>query len=209
MNVCRVSYVACAGILGAVALSAAVVPDATAAGGNIASTGTTTADASSPVEDIYVLRSSRQSRLTTPGAFCDGAKIGFPAQIEDQYSFKAVATRASDGKVVDASQHDAGTLHACFDSVPGIADTNFYAEGVIAGITATGKGKCTIVASEFPEPGITSFRCFLVLSSLSAPYFAGVLTTNTIRSREPLGDRSDPPGYIQPSIATIRVWRKR
>jgi hypothetical protein len=170
--------------------------------------GAATATAS-PVEDIYVLRSLRESRSTTPGAFCDGGKIGFAAQIEDQYSFKAVATRASDGKVIDASRQPAGTLHACFDSVPGVADTNFYAEGVIAGIAATGKGKCTIVAAEFPEPAITSFRCFLVLSNLSPPYFAGVLTTNTIRSREPIGDRSDPPGYIQPSIATIRLWRKR
>ena len=204
MSICRVSDMACVGLLSAVALMAGTTSD----GRNAATQGSSTAT-SSPVEDIYVLRSLRDSRSTTPGGFCDSGKIGFVAQIEDQYSFKAVATRAGDGKVVDASHHDTGTLHACFDSVPGVADTNFYGEGVIAGITATGKGKCTIIAPEFPEPGITSFRCFLVLSNLSPPYFAGVLTTNTIRSREPIGDRSDPPGYIQPSIATIRFWRKR
>ena len=61
----------------------------------------------------------------------------------------------------------------------------------------------------FPEAGITSVRCFLVLSNLPSPYVAGVLTTNTVASRKPLGDESDPPGYTQPSIATIRLWRKR
>jgi hypothetical protein len=123
--------------------------------------------------------------------------------------FKAVSTRPQDGKVIDARLHDAGTLHACFDSAPGVPETNFYAEGVLAGVSATGKGKCTAIAADFPEPGITSLRCFLILSNLSAPYVAGVLTTNSVTSREPIGDRSDPPGYIQPSIATIRLWRKR
>lgn len=163
----------------------------------------------SPVEDIYVLRSLREARSTTPSRFCDTSKIGFKAQIEDRYTFKAVATQPKDGRVVDATRQDAGTLQACLDNIPGVADANFYAEGQIAGVNATGKGQCTITAVDFPEAGITSFRCFLVLSNLSPPYFAGVLTTNTIRSREPLGERSDPPGYIQPSIATIRLWKKR
>jgi len=80
---------------------------------------------------------------------------------------------------------------------------------VIAGVAATGKGKCTAIAVDVPEPGITSVRCFLVLSNLPSPYVAGVLTTNSVTSREPVGDRSEPPGYTQPSIATIRLWRKR
>jgi hypothetical protein len=141
--------------------------------------------------------------------FCDPSKIGFTAKLEDRYSFKAVSTRPQDGKVVDARIHDAGTLHACLEGAPGATETNFYAEGVLAGVSATGKGKCIPTAADFPEQGITSTRCFLMLSNLSAPYVAGVLTTNSITSREPIGDRSDPPGYIQPSIATIRLWRKR
>ena len=161
-----------------------------------------------PTEDIYVLRSLRETR-SAAAAFCDASKIGFTAKLEDRYLFKAVSTRPQDGKVVDARLHDAGTLHACFESAPGAAETNFYAEGVVAGVAATGKGKCIPIAADFPEQGITSVRCFLVLSNLSAPYVAGVLTTSSITSREPIGDRSDPPGYIQPSIATIRLWRKR
>jgi hypothetical protein len=172
------------------------IPDATAS--------------SSPagIEDIYVLRSLRETR-SAAAAFCDASKIGFTARSEDRYLFKAVSTRPQDGKIVDARFRDAGTLHACFESAPGAAETNFYAEGVEAGVAATGNGKCIPIAADFPEQGITSVRCFLVLSNLSAPYVAGVLTTNSITSREPIGDRSDPPGYTQPSIAIIRLWRKR
>jgi hypothetical protein len=178
------------------------------AGGPRATPDATASNSPAGIEDIYVLRSLRQTRSAAAG-FCDASKIGFTAKLEDRYLFKAVSTRPQDGKVVDARLHDAGTLHACFESAPGASETNFYAEGVVAGVAATGKGKCIPIAADFPEQGITSVRCFLVLSNLSAPYFAGVLTTNSITSREPIGDRSDPPGYIQPSIATIRLWRKR
>lgn len=167
-----------------------------------------TVQAPSAIEDIYILRSLREER-SAPGSFCDAGKIGFTAAVEDRYSFKAVVTRESDGKVVDARMHNAGSLHACFDGIPRVQDTSFYAEGVMAGVSATGKGKCTAVAADFPEPGITTSRCFLVLSNLPPPYVSGLLTTNSIRSRQPIGDLTDPPGYIQPSIATIRLWRKR
>jgi hypothetical protein len=178
--------------------------------GSPQSTPDSAASITSPpgVEDIYVLRSMRETR-SAAAAFCDASKIGFMAKLEDRYVFKAVSTRPQDGKVVDARARDAGTLRACFEGAPGISETNFYAEGVFAGVTATGKGKCIPIAADFPEPGITSVRCFLILSNLSAPYVAGVLTTNSITSREPIGEQSDPPGYIQPSIATIRLWRKR
>jgi len=131
------------------------------------------------VEDIYVFRSLREER-SSPGEFCAQSKIGLAAKFEDRYVFKTVVTRASDGKVVDAISHPAGTLRACFDSAPGAADANFYAEGIFAGVPATGKGKCTPITPDHPEPGITSVRCFLVLSDLPAPYVAGVLTTNSV-----------------------------
>jgi hypothetical protein len=179
-----------------------------AAGNPHATSGSPPAAGPPGVEDIFVVRSLREGRAA-PGDFCAVAKIGFTAKMEDRYVFKAVLTREPDGKVVDATTHQAGTLHACFDAAPGVADANFYAEGVIAGVSVTGKGKCTPIAGDFPEPGITSTRCFLILSNLTAPYVAGVLTTNSVTSRQPIGDQSDPPGYTQPSIATIRLWRKR
>ena len=160
------------------------------------------------VEDIYVLRSLREER-STPDDFCAAAKIGFAAKIQDRYVFKAVVTRAPDSKVIDVVSHPAGTLRACFDAAPGVADTDFYAEGVRANVPATGKGKCTPIASDYPVLGITSVRCFLVLSNLPFPYVAGMLTTNSVTSRQPVGAESSPPGYVQPSIATIRLWRKQ
>ena len=160
---------------------------------------------SSGVEEIYVFRSLREDRKA-PGDFCAQSKIGFAATMEDRYVFKAVVTRPSDGKVVDAISHQAGTLRACLDSAE---PENFYAEGVLAGVAASGKGKCTPTATDYPEPGVSSWRCFLVLTNLTPPYSAGVLTTNTVSTRRPIGPDSNPPGYVQPSIATIRLWRKR
>ena len=161
----------------------------------------------SGVEDVYIFRSLRLERVI-PDEFCAASKIGFTAKIQDRYSFRAVVTSLPHGKVIDAISHEAGTLHACFDATPGAAETNFYSEGILAGVLATGKGKCEPIAPDLPEPGITTLRCFLVLSNLPAPYVAGVLTTNSIISRQPIGEKSDPPGYVQPSIATIRLWRK-
>jgi len=163
---------------------------------------------SAEIEDVYVLRSLREAR-TAPSKFCAEPKIGFAAQVQDQYVFKSVVTRPSDGKIVDAINHPAGTLRACFGASPAAGDANFYAEGVLAGITATGKGKCAPGAANYPETGITSWRCYLLLSNLPPPYIGGLLTTNSIISRELVGPESNPSGYIQPSIATIRLWRQR
>ena len=162
----------------------------------------------SEVEEIYIVRSLRVDR-SEPGTFCNTGKTGFVAEVQDRFVFKAVLTRASDGKVIDARTQDAGALQACFGDLPDGNDTNFYAEALIAGISVTGKGRCTDIVEDFPESGITSVRCFLALSNLPKPYIGGVLTTNSIVSRKALGDKSDPPGYTQPSIATIRLWRKR
>ena len=35
----------------------------------------------------------------------------------------------------------------------------------------------------------------------------GSLATNKINSKALIGAETDPPGYVQPSIATIRLWR--
>jgi hypothetical protein len=181
-------------------LACAAQPEVRQAADPVASNGS-----ASGVEDIYVFRSLREDR-GAPGDFCAQSKIGFAATKEDRYVFKAVVTRPTDGKVVDAISHQAGTLRACLDSAE---PQNFYAEGILAGVAATGKGKCTPVATDYPEPGVSSWRCFLLLTNLPPPYSAGVLTTNTIASRQPIGPESSPPGYVQPSIATIRLWRKR
>ena len=52
-------------------------------------------------------------------------------------------------------------------------------------------------------------RCQLVLDGLPAPNVGGLLTTNTITSKAGFGDETNPPGYTQASIATIRLWKSR
>jgi hypothetical protein len=44
---------------------------------------------------------------------------------------------------------------------------------------------------------------------LSHGFIGGHLTANTVNSRQPLGGMTDPAGYTQSSIATVRLWRRR
>ena len=121
----------------------------------------------------------------------------------------AVAVRPGDGRITDAKVNKVGERHACSGSTTDPKVVSFFTEGRVAALSFTGSGNCLGLRPDFPERGITSFRCFLELRDLPAPYVGGVLTTNTVLSRADLGDVSDPPGYVQPSIATIRLWRTR
>jgi hypothetical protein len=160
------------------------------------------------VEDIYIARSVRLSRVS-PTDFCRESRTALPvATFEDQYDFKAVATRPADGAVTSAAGSTVGHLHACFSRVSDSL-VAWFAQGDLNRIRLTGRGDCRTDAREFPEPGISTWRCYLNLTELSAGFVGGLLTTNTIQSRALLGMDSDTPGYTQPSIATIRLWRTR
>jgi hypothetical protein len=164
---------------------------------------------SSPVEDIYIARSLRESRIA-PTEFCSQTRTGFgSATVEDQYTFRSTATRPADGLMVDANVTTIGRLHACFGSTGDPATANFYAEGVLGGVPFTGTGECRALKRDYPETGITGYRCLLELRDLPKAYIGGQLTTNTVVSRNAIGERSDPPGYIQSSIATVRLWKRR
>ena len=76
-------------------------------------------------------------------------------------------------------------------------------------MSLVGRGQCRTTKRDFPETGFTLFACQLDLTGLPAEYVGGQLTTNTLQSRTTLGADTDPPGYTQPSIATIRLWKKR
>jgi hypothetical protein len=52
-------------------------------------------------------------------------------------------------------------------------------------------------------------RCFLDLQGLPPNYIGGQLTSNTVLSRVAVGETSDPTGYTQPSIVTVRLWKRR
>ena len=174
---------------------------------------TTERSTASPREDIFVLRSLREERLTKTD-WCTLARTGFEPStggflIEDRYSMWAVAVRPDDGQITDAKANKVGELHACFGSTTDPKVINFFTEGRVAALSFTGGGSCLVLRADFPEKGITPVRCFLELRDLPAPYTGGVLTTNTVTSRAALGDATDPPGYVQPSIATVRLWRTR
>jgi hypothetical protein len=119
----------------------------------------------------------------------------------------AVTVQSKDGKVSDPHAGLAGELHACFGSTADPRVFSFYTDGKVGGVSFTGKGDCLVSRVDFPEKGIASLRCFLNLADLPEPYIGGSLTTNTVNSKAVLGVDSDPPGYVQASIATIRLWR--
>jgi len=161
------------------------------------------------IEEIYIARSLRESR-DQPTEWCSKSRAGFNSVTsEDHYTFRSIAVRPSDGKLVDDNVRMIGRLRACFGSTNNPQLQNFYAEGVIGGVAFRGLGECLASTADYPESGITRSRCFMHLDGLPTEYVGGELTTNSIRSRNVVGDLSDPPGYTQPSIATIRLWRRR
>lgn len=163
---------------------------------------------SSQVEEIYIARSLRESR-TAPTEFCAEARTGFKATFEDHYTFRSTAVRTTDGRMVDTNVKSIGSGHACFGPAANPATRNFYMELLLGKAAFKGIGECLEVKSDYPERGMTVARCFLELSDPLGRYIGGQLTTNTMASLKTLGVDSDPPGYTQPSIATIRVWKKR
>ena len=171
------------------------------------------ASVASSREDIYVLRSLREER-SRKSDWCTPTRTGFEppsgvVPLEDRYTMWAVAVQSSDGRITDSKANVAGELHACFGSTTDPKVISFFTEGRIAGVSFSGSGNCLVGQPDFPEKGITTFRCYLDLRGLPAPYVGGLLTTNTVGSKAVLGDVTDPPGYVQPSIATIRLWRSQ
>ena len=165
----------------------------------------------SDLEDIYVLRSIREPQTATAD-WCAASRTGFepfPADAERFFSFWSVGSRPEDGRVVDAGQKRVADLRACFGPTADRARQNFYAEVRLGAISFRGRGECLALMIDFPETGLFPVRCHLVLSGLPAPFVGGLLTTNTMTTRAPFGGDSDPPGYTQASIATVRLWRAR
>ena len=164
-------------------------------------------------EDIYVLRSVREER-NPKSTWCTAERTGFTPfnngfLLEDRFTMWSVAVKPQDGRISDAKAGIVGDLHACFGATADPKVISFYTDGRLASIPLTGRGDCLVARTDFPEKGLTTFRCYLELSGMPAPYVGGSLATNTIGSKAVLGTETDPPGYVQQSIATIRLWRAR
>src|SRR5688572_9107155 len=167
------------------------------------------ASAQESLEEIYVLRSIRERQATVP-SWCAASKTGFEpfaTDAERSFSFWSVSTLG--GQVVDPKATRVAELRGCFGATAERPRQHFYAEIKLGALTFQGKGECLALAVDFPEAGLFPVRCQLVLSGLPAPYVGGVLTTNTLTSKAAFGAETDPPGYTQASIATIRLWKAK
>ena len=165
--------------------------------------------ASSAIEDIYILRSVRESRAEPSDACAPSqSKLQEPAW-EDQYTFRSVATNADDGRVLHTNVKNVGSIRACFGKTKDADVLELYGEVSINGIAAKAFGKCNTAKRDFPEKGVNLFACLFELFDLPSEYIGGQLTTNSLSSTELFGTNSSPTGYTQVSIATIRLWKKR
>jgi hypothetical protein len=163
------------------------------------------------LEDIYVLRSIREPHQTTEG-WCASTKTGFEpfaTDAERHFSFWSVATNPQSGQVVDTKQARFAELRACFGPTDDRARQRFYAQIRLGTMSFRGNGECLALITHTPEPGLFPVRCHLVLSGLPAPFVGGLLTTNTMTSGAAFGGDTEPSGYTQASIATIRLWKQR
>lgn len=162
------------------------------------------------LEEIYILRSIREPHEAEPG-WCSANRTGFEPFAKDAerfFSFWSLQSQP-DGRVSDTKRKRAAELRGCFGATQAPARQNFYAEIKLGSLSFRGNGECLALKIDFPEPGLFPVRCQLVLSGLPAPYVGGLLTTNTLTSRAAFGGESDPPGYTQASIATLRLWKSR
>jgi hypothetical protein len=164
---------------------------------------------STQVEEIYVVRSVPES-VTPPTKYCAQTRTGFSgATAEGQFTFRSTATRVSDGRMIDMNMTAIGSIRVCFGPVQNAGIYNWYAEGALGSTAFKGNGECHRQKADFPERGLRTVNCFVDLSGLPSEYVGGLLTTNSMTSLKNQGMETDPPGYTQASIATIRLWRKR
>jgi hypothetical protein len=161
-------------------------------------------------EDIYVLRSIREPHAVEDG-WCGAGRTGFvpmPADAERFFSFWSIESQQQTGRITDTRSRRVAELRACFGATEERTRQNFYAQVRLGDTEFSGRGECMALLADVPEQGMYGVRCHLLLSGLPAPFKAGLLTTSTLTTRAALGDESDPPGYTQASIATIRLWRR-
>lgn len=81
------------------------------------------------VEDIYVARSLRVSRVP-PTAFCAKRKVGCANAIsEDDHTFLAIAVDQTNGRLTQVAGKSIGRIHTCLGATAEPLVVNFYGEG--------------------------------------------------------------------------------
>lgn len=179
-------------------------------------------DHSGRPEDVFVYRVVRVTRASV-GSECAGA--GFRVSGQGNYEFTALSVRDTSGEVTFEVKQKVGESLGCFGPRSDSAPMPFYSRLNINGIKAVGRGECATRYEDFPEPHVIIQDCWLKLENLSAGYVGGFVTMNslattggapnTAAARDCTGGpcgrgyESNPPGYFQTSVATMRVWRQR
>jgi hypothetical protein len=94
------------------------------------------------VEDIYVARSLRFSRVA-PTAYCAEERVGFGnAAFEDDHTFLAITINADDGKLTSTSGKQIGRIHTCLGTTADPMVINFFGQGNLGSTSFTGHGEC-------------------------------------------------------------------
>ena len=162
------------------------------------------------LEEIYLLRSIREQNQSIASDGCAATTSGFDPYADDAerlFSFWSIVARTEDGKAIDAKHTRVAQLRACFGPTQDRTRQNFYAEIQLGAIAFRGRGECVALMIDFPQPGLFPVHCHLILSDLPPPFIGGLLTTNTMTSGARFGGESQPSGYTQASIATLRLWK--
>ena len=163
------------------------------------------------LEEIYVLRSIREPGEPVANR-CSLEHSGlepFPADADRFFSFWSVQMQSESGRVTQPKDTRVAELRACFGPTAEPTTQKFQAQIQLGAHAFRGDGECHAVRVNFPQAGLFPVHCWLALSGLPAPYVGGLLTTNTLASRAAYGGESDPPGYTQASVATIRLWKSK
>lgn len=174
----------------------------------------------SDVEEVLSYLAVRSNRI--PGASdpaCNDA--GFAVRNRNDSDLRAM-TVTRDGRLESTAQ-TIGSAVSCFSTRSEAGVIQFFARLTIGGIRAVGRGECVQRYTDYPEPRVGVQECWLKLEQLPDGYVGGFMTVNAVATRiadataanacsgGPCGRgiESDPPGYVLPSIATVRLWRKR
>jgi hypothetical protein len=164
--------------------------------------------AESHVEDIFLIRSVRVSVNALPNDVCTPSVTGFGSIVADQnFEFFSVAARQSDGMIVNPEVHKLGTGRGCFGLTADPNVANFYGITNFDTLSSISIGTVNRGPTNFPAPGLTESWVKAQVVSATNGYFGGLFTANSIASLNTFGDETNPPGYVQSSIATLRLWR--
>src|SRR5262249_29856111 len=84
--------------------------------------------AGAEVEEIYIVRSVRESRMP-PTEFCAKARTGIDdATAEDQLTLRSLTTGTSDGRVLDTNAKTIGSIRSCVGRTANPAISKFYGD---------------------------------------------------------------------------------